>query len=350
MPTKAKSKNSHVLLIGAIGGAAVLCVLCGTGGIAGYFLWSKAAKGPQAKDPQVKGPQAKDPEALEREAKDPQAKDLQAKAANLPNLKKRPITLPISGGSIDPDLANDPKWLEKPDLQKMLPGRWRRIHDGIDFSPDGILTRHKQFSGPPGSYKVSGPESIQVLGGLQPPLPGQQPSPQNLVVLINEDEVALLQKLNLADSKPTDHILVGAYYRMRDDGTGLGRIKLIDPEIAKIKGGGNDAHTACSRLESIGPDAWPALPALIELLEKKDKKVVFQAMGTLAAIGPKAKDAVPVLRKYLKEKDATSIRLSAMALGKIGPAAKDALPDLRAHGNIDGAIVGAIERIEGKRK
>src|SRR5262249_31790874 len=72
-----------------------------------------------------------------------------------------------------------------------------------------------------------------------------------------------------------------------------------------------------------------AVPALLKLLEKSDKRLAEDVMQALGRIGPEAKAAVPLLTARLKDKDEYPRAHAARALGQIGPDAKEALPDLK---------------------
>src|SRR5262249_17757636 len=72
-----------------------------------------------------------------------------------------------------------------------------------------------------------------------------------------------------------------------------------------------------------------AVPALLKLLEKTDRRLAEDAMEALGRIGPEAKAAVPLLTARLKDKDESTRARAAQALGQIGPDAKKALPDLK---------------------
>jgi hypothetical protein len=54
-------------------------------------------------------------------------------------------------------------------------------------------------------------------------------------------------------------------------------------------------------LESLGPQAAPAIPELIALLRRPEGMIVCEAARTLGALGPLARDAVPVLLERLHD-------------------------------------------------
>ena len=80
---------------------------------------------------------------------------------------------------------------------------------------------------------------------------------------------------------------------------------------------------------SIGPDAAPAVPALIDMLDNdEDKQARFESALALAQIGPAANDAVPILEKALRDPDRYVRDNSIHALKRIDtPEAESALFD-----------------------
>ena len=102
----------------------------------------------------------------------------------------------------------------------------------------------------------------------------------------------------------------------------------------------HDRSRAISVLGVVGPAAAPAVPALLHRLaytlsveDKLYRDESTQAIGiieTLAKIGPAAKEAVLLLRQALKDKVSTVRYCAAHALGAMGPEARGAIPDLEA--------------------
>ena len=87
-----------------------------------------------------------------------------------------------------------------------------------------------------------------------------------------------------------------------------------------------DQAAAARAIQAFGPDALPAIPALIEMLDDRSPEFRNMVAGVLCSLGPNAKSAVPELIKQLKEKRAYEPRLVMEILGFIGPDAKDSVP------------------------
>ena len=105
----------------------------------------------------------------------------------------------------------------------------------------------------------------------------------------------------------------------------------------------------------LGPQARPAIPQLIRLLDDPDSGVQWTAIECLAGLGPKAEEAVPALIRRLTISTGTSsgsvaarqdaawlLWPTAWALGEIGPAASPAVPLLQQVTN-DFATVALIK-------
>ncbi len=67
-----------------------------------------------------------------------------------------------------------------------------------------------------------------------------------------------------------------------------------------------DREAATAVIKQFGPDAAPAVPALIEMLDDHAADFRWMAMEILAKIGPAAKDVVPELVKRLTQKSRSS--------------------------------------------
>ena len=80
----------------------------------------------------------------------------------------------------------------------------------------------------------------------------------------------------------------------------------------------NDRISACMALESIGPAARPAIPALRRTLGDKDVTVRILTASTLGGLGPSAATAVPDLIAALQDENEYVRVFVATALGNIG--------------------------------
>jgi HEAT repeat protein len=94
-----------------------------------------------------------------------------------------------------------------------------------------------------------------------------------------------------------------------------------------------DSHARASAAEALaetGPLAEPAVPDLVQLLQKdKDSDVRLQATLALFNIGPGAKSAVPVLVEKLRSEETDGVRVNtAAALGMIRANPEVVLPAL----------------------
>ncbi len=113
-----------------------------------------------------------------------------------------------------------------------------------------------------------------------------------------------------------------------------------------------------SLLQSLGPDARAAIPALIRMLRESDTisygydigSVAAMALGEFAPHTPSADDAVAALAAALRSE---SKRLAAInALSAFGPAARGAMPQLRAlkehdsNANVRRAAAKALAEID----
>jgi HEAT repeat protein len=90
-----------------------------------------------------------------------------------------------------------------------------------------------------------------------------------------------------------------------------------------------DRHVAVLQvLRGFGPSARQAIPALVQALRHDQEAASKQAVEALGALGGAGADAVPLLVKLLAEKDNELRRHAVDALGLLGPVAKAALPEL----------------------
>jgi HEAT repeat protein len=93
------------------------------------------------------------------------------------------------------------------------------------------------------------------------------------------------------------------------------------------------------------------VPALAEALGDPDLDLRVAAAMALESIGPDAAPAIPALVKALKDKEGIVRQRAVIALGRIGPAADSAIPALVEAGKWDpvrGHVDEAIARIRAR--
>ena len=90
----------------------------------------------------------------------------------------------------------------------------------------------------------------------------------------------------------------------------------------------DDRQRVAEAIKAFGPDAAPAVPALLAMLDDRSKDFRTLIASILCEVGPGAKSAVPDLVRSLEKKTARSPALVIRILGRIGPEAKEALPAL----------------------
>jgi hypothetical protein len=86
--------------------------------------------------------------------------------------------------------------------------------------------------------------------------------------------------------------------------------------------------TALRALEQLGPSAGPAVPKLIDLVERGDWHDRAEAAALLGQLHHRT--AIPALREALRHEPASAQRAAAEALARFGNDATNALPDLKA--------------------
>jgi HEAT repeat protein len=85
-----------------------------------------------------------------------------------------------------------------------------------------------------------------------------------------------------------------------------------------------DRDTAVEALKAFGPDAAPALPALIDMLADHSLNYRARVIGIVATIGPKAQSARPIIVKLVKDKKTAMLDDSIKAIVAISSDPKDA--------------------------
>lgn len=115
-------------------------------------------------------------------------------------------------------------------------------------------------------------------------------------------------------------------------GGGSGEKINVQAQIQNLKSADTDTRVnACVELAKAGPDAAPAVPALIVALKDSDFLVRRLAANALGVIGPKAKEAIPALKEATKDRDA-SVRTEA--IGAIQGIDEKAAAGLKAMPNV----------------
>jgi hypothetical protein len=93
-------------------------------------------------------------------------------------------------------------------------------------------------------------------------------------------------------------------------------------------GNADDTWRAAEALGNLGPEAGPAVAALVGTLGHRSEVVRWRSAEALGKIGPGARAAVPALTEALRDRDVLVRTEAAKALGQLGPAAGGAVPSL----------------------
>jgi HEAT repeat protein len=76
---------------------------------------------------------------------------------------------------------------------------------------------------------------------------------------------------------------------------------------------------AIAALNELGVGGLPAIPALLEALKDKDKRVRFEAIAALGGLGPLASSALPGLVSLMARSSGRQFLMLAMAVWQIAP-------------------------------
>jgi HEAT repeat protein len=109
---------------------------------------------------------------------------------------------------------------------------------------------------------------------------------------------------------------------------------------------------AARALRNIGPQA---LPSLVKAVRGPDDVVRWQAISELGSMGPDAEPAVPLLIEILRREEGRARLATVWALANIGLPARGALPDLERWVEVEDeglrtAVREAIDKIDGSTR
>ncbi len=162
----------------------------------------------------------------------------------------------------------------------------------------------------------------QVRATAATALAALRPDPSLLTPILSE-------ALREADEETTRHALdavAGLGPAMVPQLIGALRFESLRPRVVFLLG-------------EMGPDAEPAVEALVELMKASDRRTQQESLLALAKIGPAAGTAVPALTEALRRHEEPLKYGAAYALGRIGPGAESATPALlKAAGSDDDTL------------
>ena len=158
--------------------------------------------------------------------------------------------------------------------------------------------------------------------------------------LIDKDpHVRMASARGIAELRPGPAIMIPALEKVLDQtddasvDLALDALASLGPEavpqlVKALEHPSARAHVAYI-LGRIGPEAKPALGALVDMLDDEDPNVRRETRFAIASMGPEAKAAVPALIKMLSTGTPEDRYGAVFALGSIGPDAMDAKATLQ---------------------
>jgi HEAT repeat protein len=111
-----------------------------------------------------------------------------------------------------------------------------------------------------------------------------------------------------------------------------GRTDMVVPDLARLIEE-EPREGLLDLIYEIGPEASPAVPAIIRCLQIDDADLKWAAIDALGAIGPKAAEAAQALVKLLNHRSGLVAGRAACALASIGPIAVPAIIDALRDGD-----------------
>ena len=94
----------------------------------------------------------------------------------------------------------------------------------------------------------------------------------------------------------------------------------IQAQLTRFKTGDQVAREeALVEIAKAGPNAEPAMPALVEALKDKDALIRRLALHALGEIGPKAKSAIPAIKELMNDPDRNVVMQIPATMQNIDP-------------------------------
>lgn len=257
-------------------------------------------------------------------------------------------------------VIEDPKWKKgEQQLARLVVGEWcnsdfqcGRFYANGTYETVGGFGNLGVNGVAKGTYRIAGPQKIDIFYTDFPDFNNRGPTSHLFTLLIADEELMLVKEFGGAESYKQ-----GPYYRIRPDGGGLGKTKVLDPILKMLKSKTpGERDLALFMLPQIGPTAGPMAPALLDMLKKGDFEAQETALKVMATFGSECRRVLPTLIAMLRDAKHKNIHEPICeALSKMGPAARDALPalqEVQAQAGVGTALFAlstdAINKISGR--